>query len=712
MLSLKRFTPVVLSLLLLTIVVPSFAQDSLEVNLLSKMFENFDSIGGLQGDGEGRFYIIVNRDEIHSATGHRPDQMAGYYRFPIADTVHSIYWEDDILYIANDDLGMATADANGIYLSDPLANFTDCGKCFDVVVASRTAFITTDTGCHAINVSLPSSPTLSSQVLHEGGFSKVVVNGIYAYVTDWNNDLYVINISNTNNIQLGINIDLNFSIENLYIYNNTLYLLSPDNGLTIYSLHDPANPSLIAQPENPASAYQMTVQNDTAWVSCGTRGFGLFDISAPENIQELASYHVDARYSVLWDGYAYVNTSNDYYTILNVTDTDSIYQTSVYGNSHIIDYVYYNRMGFVCDDNRGLRGIDVSYPWYIGDYLSFDAELCHRFAFEDTVGAFLTTDNKVVMFDPGRMWDAGIQAEIELGAKGSDLVIENQVMTVSIDEGGFNVYDLNVPFNPALTHSIATEIDANGIDVEDETLFLVNDIGDLYLYDISSPTAMPNQISVLNVANYCFDILVFQGFAFVACGEEGVKVVDVYEPESPSVVTTIDTDGIASDITIGGRYFYIADGLNGVRVYDIHDPYYPEMVGYYDTPGNALRVDAWHENCGVADEDQFLILRYAYATETPEDDTILPSEFKIESVYPNPFNPDCQIKINIPKSGLMNLKVFNVLGKEVSTLSDTRVKAGFFEYQFFGKNLASGTYILQVELEGYGVQSAKMVLMK
>jgi flagellar hook assembly protein FlgD len=60
--------------------------------------------------------------------------------------------------------------------------------------------------------------------------------------------------------------------------------------------------------------------------------------------------------------------------------------------------------------------------------------------------------------------------------------------------------------------------------------------------------------------------------------------------------------------------------------------------------------------------------------------------------YPNSFNPSTTIEFTLPKSEIVELKVFNILGKEVTTLVSRKLNQGNHTYQFDGKNLASGIY--------------------
>jgi hypothetical protein len=66
-------------------------------------------------------------------------------------------------------------------------------------------------------------------------------------------------------------------------------------------------------------------------------------------------------------------------------------------------------------------------------------------------------------------------------------------------------------------------------------------------------------------------------------------------------------------------------------------------------------------------------------------DTKYPKEFNL-SVYPNPFNPETEIKYGIPEGGYVNLSIFNTLGQKVITLINSRQAAGTYKIRWDGKN--------------------------
>ena len=71
----------------------------------------------------------------------------------------------------------------------------------------------------------------------------------------------------------------------------------------------------------------------------------------------------------------------------------------------------------------------------------------------------------------------------------------------------------------------------------------------------------------------------------------------------------------------------------------------------------------------------------------------LPDDFKLFQNYPNPFNPSTNIIFFIAKTGQVNLKVYDNLGREVKTLVEGKKNIGVYTVEFNGSGLASGIYI-------------------
>lgn len=89
----------------------------------------------------------------------------------------------------------------------------------------------------------------------------------------------------------------------------------------------------------------------------------------------------------------------------------------------------------------------------------------------------------------------------------------------------------------------------------------------------------------------------------------------------------------------------------------------------------------------------------------------LPKEFVLEQNYPNPFNPTTHLRFAIAKFGFVQLKVFDVLGREVATLINEQKSPGTYEVNFNGSNLASGIYFYTIRAGDYKAVR-KMSLLK
>ena len=94
-----------------------------------------------------------------------------------------------------------------------------------------------------------------------------------------------------------------------------------------------------------------------------------------------------------------------------------------------------------------------------------------------------------------------------------------------------------------------------------------------------------------------------------------------------------------------------------------------------------------------------------------KSDIIVPNEYSLGQNYPNPFNPSTTIEYSIPKSELVTIKIYDLLGKEITTLTNEEKSGGFYSIKFDGKYLPSGIYYYQIKA-GYFTETKKLILLK
>lgn len=89
----------------------------------------------------------------------------------------------------------------------------------------------------------------------------------------------------------------------------------------------------------------------------------------------------------------------------------------------------------------------------------------------------------------------------------------------------------------------------------------------------------------------------------------------------------------------------------------------------------------------------------------------IPVQFEVFQNYPNPFNPSTTIRFAIAKDNNVNLKITDILGREVLSNNFGKLSAGVYSYKFDASSLASGVYFYRIE-SGNVIKTMKMVLMK
>ncbi len=100
-----------------------------------------------------------------------------------------------------------------------------------------------------------------------------------------------------------------------------------------------------------------------------------------------------------------------------------------------------------------------------------------------------------------------------------------------------------------------------------------------------------------------------------------------------------------------------------------------------------------------------------HSTTAVEQKHPLPASCLLHQNYPNPFNPTTTIEYGIPSAGIVRLKVFDLLGRELAVLQDGYKHAGVYSVSFDGTRLPSGIYVYQLESSGT-VLARRMTLLK
>jgi len=90
----------------------------------------------------------------------------------------------------------------------------------------------------------------------------------------------------------------------------------------------------------------------------------------------------------------------------------------------------------------------------------------------------------------------------------------------------------------------------------------------------------------------------------------------------------------------------------------------------------------------------------------------IPETFSLHPAYPNPFNPSTTIHYSLDKTSHVQLKVYNIMGREVATLVDKMIAAGEHRLKWSpGGNIAAGVYMVQIN-NGQKVFNQRITFLK
>ncbi|MFA5405272.1 MAG: T9SS type A sorting domain-containing protein, partial [Ignavibacteria bacterium] len=89
----------------------------------------------------------------------------------------------------------------------------------------------------------------------------------------------------------------------------------------------------------------------------------------------------------------------------------------------------------------------------------------------------------------------------------------------------------------------------------------------------------------------------------------------------------------------------------------------------------------------------------------------IPDKFNLCSNYPNPFNPTTSLKFDIPKNCFVALKIFDINGRQLDILLNSKMDAGSYIINYNAGYLPSGVYFYQLKADNY-INTKKMILIK
>lgn len=186
-----------------------------------------------------------------------------------------------------------------------------------------------------------------------------------------------------------------------------------------------------------------------------------------------------------------------------------------------------------------------------------------------------------------------------------------------------------------------------------------------------------------------------------------------------AALTVNGTLTVTSCGTLGGAFTWTASRyvFNG-SVAQVTGTIMPATAKYLEvnnpagvTSSQALALDTLRLVSGTLSGPFTATVTLSGGTDVPVDGVVIPQEFSMSQNYPNPFNPSTVVRYQVPGVSMVDLRVFDLLGREVAVLVNGVRNAGTYDVSFDASSLPSGVYLARIAA-GTFTATKRMVLTK
>lgn len=303
----------------------------------------------------------------------------------------------------------------------------------------------------------------------------------------------------------------------------------------------------------------------------------------------------------------------------------------------------------------------------------------------------------------------------ESGISGSDI---RDSLLIFHSWQGLSIINISDPFLPYL--EFQSTIIPGRPTIDNNLLYLLWDEA-VDVFDISNPSS---PIYVTSFADTLWDLqdIVVRNDTVIISRNWCISMSDCYSEvlfykrminNNHVYLYNLDIPYPNDDLELLNDYLFINSGtliLNkntGEVVGRINYGYLSYFQIFFTSNENFFRCDANIEH----HYEHIRIMEYVIVTNISDVYNSNVKEYFISQNFPNPFNPVTNIEFSIPNSGIVQLKVYDIIGNEISTIINEYKDTGKYEVEFDASNLSSGVYFYRM-ISGSYVETKKMVLLR
>ncbi|MDP8206884.1 MAG: T9SS type A sorting domain-containing protein [Candidatus Electryonea clarkiae] len=757
----------VIQCLLLSILLSNsvFAQDSLNIPTIGGLWNKLShTIKDFQIEENYIFFLDGETGLlIEDISNVYNIQEVGFIDLP--SDPEALFISGNYAFVSANSNGMIIVDISEPTTPELVSTIpTQTAICDAYVVNSILYMLESESGLLIYDISQPEDPVHISTIEIECVFENLVVEDELAFIAVGEQGFKIIDVSNPQSPEMVSETNPQGMIVHVAVHDDILYASDQSSGLRIFDISDLENPEQIALyiPSDRNPIYEASPQHicleafPIAYFSCEHEGIKILNLSDPYNPEEYPihlNYTLYANKSLIYDNYLITLTSllnfihiydidddpmlvfrrryssdiylfptlsviNDY--LLTVTDY-SIYDEDIFGNILLfIDINNPNRLSCpyrilneYWDAGQGFYTINT---YYNDDVLLMTGRYCVMFDISDfpelnELSTFGTTTINACLTDSIvyclALQDSSAYLNVEL----YDISNENNPVLIStIDTYSLYGKEIN------LAGDLLFISEASGYNIQRLTAIDVSDSRNPRLTSQYRPEFLDNpyssQIHCTTDGEYIFVSISYMNGSNSSRGKQGmIYIMDYSNPEEPEIANTLDLPSTVRDMEIEGDYLYTAGDSAGVRMYDISDVDNITLLGtslekldareIYVNDGIVYVIDSYH---GIRVLDAANRLKIDY------NKLIYPSSYFMSSLYPNPFNNNTNLVVNIPKSGFMEINIYDILGRKLYN-NIIKQNKGNKIYKIDLNNHSNGIYMLSAKYNNE-IKTHKLIYVK
>lgn len=536
-------------------------------------------------------------------------------------------------------------------------------------------------------------------------------------------DLFVYSLDNPESPQYLARFDSWDIGNNVFVQDDIAYFANGTRGLRIIDVKNHGNPIELGHYDPEVRIYNVVVEGGYAYTSSNGAGFRILDVSDPSQPKYLGGNFPGGEGMVVVDNMLYVAQPNTYHDsvgiqVFDVTDPHSPDRVgSVITGANYNDVKVYDNLVYVTGWDFGIQIFPDDGVYDPNDIVTVNLTHAEEMVFSGDVG-FLLGFRGVRLLDWSDPFQPEILSSIDMPYEPQEAVVVDSVLYVACGveasvwdfPGAFQIYDISDVKNPRLLSSLEYRIPFYDMDLTEEFAYLVSFHQGIRIMDITD-TANPTQV---NMESGLFTGIKIAGTRAYVASDDSLFIYDITAaPElellgkCPMDVSFSRPEGILRD-----DYLMLSAGSEGIIIVDISAPERCKTVGQMDLPALEEAIFSKGDKLYVTTFDRgVFIVELEFGEIAVTSETSYPPEsFHLYHSYPNPFNPSTIIAFAIPKSGLVTLRVYDLLGREIDTILNQRMEAGHHKVQWSASNVPSGIYLVRLRAGDFSQTRKAMVL--